>query len=126
MKRKTLWKSPHPSSGFLNGVALEMLPARACDLVFQYENEVGCLFTVALHFYNVVAFRCAYLPALSTDDLSGSYDQLIETDESDWLTQAADVMTNTGVSARLRHFQICFDAGPCYEFLCEGYEVKLR
>jgi hypothetical protein len=127
MKKNTvIWKCPSPSSGFLNGVDLTFLGKRECRLVFQYEDEVSEGVKIAsLSFLNTIAFRCTYLPALTVEMIESSYDRLIEVGMSDWLMNATETMGNRQFDFPVKHLQICFDDGPCYEFLCESFQVQL-
>ena len=78
---------------------------------------------VELRFSNVTAFRCTYLPALSVEMIESSYDELIDVGKSEWLSEVARLLENKGIQTRIKHLRICFDDGPCYEFLCADFEV---
>jgi hypothetical protein len=116
-----LWKTPSPSSGFLEGVALKVLPKRSCVISFQFEDADGGWETCELLFRDVAAFKCTYLPALTAEMIQSAYDKLVEIESSVWLSDAKSVRRLEPIS--LKHLRICFDDGPCYEFLCAGVEI---
>jgi hypothetical protein len=120
MAMTELWKMPSPSSG-LEGVAFKELPRRTCVLSFQYEDPDGAFATCELHFHDVAALRCTYLPALTADLIRSAYDKLVEIRNSPWLSEANSVRWDR--PKPLRHLRICFDDGPCYEFLCAEFEI---
>ncbi len=127
MTKKTLWKTPAPSSGFLEGVSFKVLPKRVCVLSFQYENADAQPRSCEIRFSEVAAFKCTYLISLTKEMVESSYDELIDYGGSQWLDEAkaeAKLMAIPGRSSPdLKHFRICFDDGPCYEFLCAKFEV---
>ena len=115
-----LWKLPTPSSG-LEGVAFKELPRRTGVLSFQYEDPDGGFATCELRFHDVAALKCTYLPALSADMIRSAYDKLVEIQNSPWLIEANSNRPDEPKSRR--HLRICFDDGPCYEFLCAEFEI---
>ena len=116
-----LWKTPSPSSGFLEGVAFKVLPRRTCVLSFQFEGANGGWETCELLFHGVAAFKCTYLPALTAEMIQSAYDKLVAIESTSWLRDANSVRRLEPTP--LRHLRICFDDGPCYEFLCAEFEV---
>jgi hypothetical protein len=116
-----LWKTPSPSSAFLEGVAFKVLPRRTSVLSFQFEGMNGGWETCELLFRDVAAFKCTYLPALTAEMIQSAYDKLVEIESSAWLSDANSLRRVDPIS--LRHLRICFDDGPCYEFLCAGFEI---
>jgi len=120
-----LWSAPSPSSGFLKEASLGILPQRSCILSFTFEGASGDPETCELRFREVVAFKCTYLPALTVEMIRSAYDKLVDVENSPWLAEARSVRTMEG-DASLRHLRICFDDGPCYEFLCKGFESVRR
>jgi hypothetical protein len=120
MAMTELWKMPSPSSG-LEGVAFKEMPRRTCVLSFQYENRDGGFAACELRFHDVAALRCTYLPALTADMIRSAYDKLVEIRNSAWLREANSIRPDE--PKLLRHLRICFDDGPCYEFLCVEFEI---
>jgi hypothetical protein len=123
MAMKTLWQTPAPSSGFLEGVSFKVLPKRTCALSFQYESLEGQMETCELRFVGVEAFKCTYLTSLTVEMIESAYDRLVDLGASQWLHEVKDVFKTQGASPALKHLRICFDDGPCYEFLCSGLEL---
>lgn len=108
--------------GFVKDAELKISSKRSCSLEFDYEigDEIR---QCALTFSNVVSFRCTYHPALTIEMIKTSYDTLIELKNSEWLLLVRKEMKNCGFHFEVRHFRICFDDGPCYEFLSEHIEI---
>ena len=119
-----LWKTPSPSSGFLEEAAFKVLPRRTCVISFQFEGANGVGQTCDLVFRDVAAYKCTYLPALTAEMIQSAYDKLVEIGSSTWLSDASSVRGLEPIL--LRHLRICFDDGPCYEFLCAGFELASR
>lgn len=123
MAMTDLWMTPSPSSGFLEGVAFKVLPRRTCVLAFQYEGASGGWDSCELRFRDVAAFKCTYLPALPAEAIQSAYDKLVDVGSSEWLSEANLIRATAGKATPLRHLRICFDDGPCYEFLCADFEI---
>jgi hypothetical protein len=123
MAMNTLWQTPAPSSGFLEGVSLKVLPKRVCTLAFRYEGTEGRLDSCELRFAGVEAFKCTYLTSLTVEMIESAYDKLIDVGSSQWLDEAITAANRRGTMPSLKHLRICFDDGPCYEFLCTGFEI---
>lgn len=118
-----LWQIPSPSSSFLEGVAFKILPKRTCSLSFKFEGANGDWESLELRFHEVVALKCTYLPALTVQMIQSAYDKLVDVGDSSWLAEARAVHRQANEGAPLRHLRISFDDGPCYEFLCTGFEA---
>jgi hypothetical protein len=123
MAMTELWVTPSPSSSFLEGIAFKVLLKRTCILSFQYEGASGDWDSGELRFRDVAAFKCTYLPALTAELIQSAYDKLVEVGSSEWLSDANLVRASSAITTPLRHLRICFDDGPCYEFLCADYEI---
>ena len=118
---KILWQSPGPSSAY--HPKLVQYPKRILGIQFEFESEEGDLGACELKFLDVVAFKCTYLPALSAEMINSSYDKLVDMGRTDWLAEAQNLVNRKVHGAPKYHLRICFDDGPCYEFLCAEYEV---
>jgi len=119
-----LWHTPSPSSGFLEGVALQILPHRVCVLSFRYEGANAGWEKGELRFLEVAAYKCTYMGALTVEMVESAYDRLVDMGSTQWLLEAITAQAARGGSAPLRHLRICFDDGPCYEFICTGFESQ--
>lgn len=87
----------------------------------EFEEEGGPVRNTLL-FEGVEAFKCTYLTSCSAEMFNVAYGKLAGIEGSRWL----DEMKNTGgpsCASELRHLMICFDDGPCYEFVCTGYKA---
>ena len=102
-----------------------VLPRRACSLSFQFENSNGGFESCELIVLGVEAFKCTYMTSLTVEMIESAYDKLVDVGESDWLRASRNVNCATGTPASLKHLRICFDDGPCYEFLCGHHEVRM-
>ena len=122
---KTLWTLPMPSSGRDDGPDIQVRPGRECVLAFECEDSGAVTHYFELIFANVKSFRCTYLHALTTEMIE-SYDRLDDVGDTSWLEEVRSQTVNYLPNERLRHLRICFDDGPCYEFICEGFDVSAR
>jgi hypothetical protein len=52
-----------------------------------------------------------------------AYDKLVDMGSSQWLSEVNAVRAELRHTTSLKHLRICFDDGPCYEFLCATFEV---
>lgn len=121
MKIEHLWKMPVPASALYCGPAFSVLPGRECQISLEYEGEDGEPGRSLLKFSGCVAFLCTFMHALSVDQLE-AYGRVVSLGESEWLAEIAARVSRSGQeSAGLRHLMICFDDGPCYEFICRGF-----
>lgn len=121
---QVLWELPLPSSGRTKGPHLGVEPGRVHTLTFEGEDIEGMLHTIELMFSDVKAFKCSYLHALSAEMIQSSYDRLVELGDSDWLKEVRKEAAPHRSSESLRHLRICFDDGPCYEFICTEYQIR--
>jgi hypothetical protein len=120
-----LWHTPSPSCGFVEEAALQVLPGRTCVISFTHEGRDDALETIALRFHDVVAFKVTYLHALPAEVIQTAYDRLVDVGQSPWLAEANAVAARSGDGVRRRHLRICFDDGPCCEFICKEHEVEV-
>lgn len=123
---KTLWNAPNPSSGFLEQAVLAVLPKRICSLSFAVEGDLGVAVRVELLFEGVVAFKCTYMYGLTVDMIESAYDRVVELPESPWLNETKSGRMPLYAKERVRHLRVCFDDGPCYEFLCTDFKATSR
>ena len=73
-------------------------------------------------FSGIAALTVTYHDAC-TEEMVRAYDQLVELTDSDWLCETKKKLERTRSSAvGLRHFRLYVDDGPCFDFICEGYE----
>ena len=92
------------------------LPRRKCALTFHIEGSSGESRLIELKFIEVTAFKCTYPAACTADMFDSAYGKLVDLGRTAWLE-------STPPSPGLKHLMICFDDGPCYEFLCLEYSV---
>ncbi len=120
---QTVWKLPVPATALVRGPALSVLPRRRCMLSMSIELNDGKEGTLGLSFDGVEAFMCTYLTSLTLEMVELAYGKLIEFSPSDWLGRLSKDHQRPGRPAALKHFMICFDDGPCFEFICTSFEV---
>ena len=104
------------------------LPRRQCELSFYVEAESGDK-KVSLLFAGVEAYRCTYMAALNADMITAAYGKLVDLGESQWFNEVSQKTTGYYTKAKktppvLRHLAICFDDGPCFEIVCEGFNPR--
>lgn len=122
----TLWNAPSPSSGFHEQAVLDILPKRVCSLSFSFEGDLGVPERVQLLFEGVVAFKCTYMYGLTVEMIASAYDRVVELPASPWLVEAKSGRMPLHAKERVRHLRVCFDDGPCYEFLCTEFRNAIQ
>lgn len=63
-----------------------------------------------------------------------AYDKIVDLGETSWLAEVRNQLRQCGEEAltsfsytlpdQLSHLMINFDDGPCYEFICESFQVE--
>lgn len=119
-----IWKSPVPSTAYLREPRLLCHPKRRYVLELSWEADKAVA-ECRIEFSDVEAVRVTHLWSLSDEMLTSSYDRLVEVSPSDWAKSAMGVQRGRPVSVLLKHVRICFDDGPCYEFICPRVEVQM-
>jgi hypothetical protein len=129
---KILWTLRVPATGIIRGPYFASLPGRRCDLSYSIEADDGSEVWLALRFQGVQAFKATFLGALGAieEELrSQAYGALVSIEDSPWIAQIRKTNREyVGESSiTIKHFIICYDDGPCYEFVCERFEeLQLR
>lgn len=125
-----LWHAPYPTSSLTHGPNLRELTGRLCELAFEGENGERKPEKARLMFRAVEAYKCTYLTSLAAEMIEQAYDRLIDLGTTQWLLQCSD--RRRALNERtdrpdvgLKHLMFCFDDGPCYEFICEGFEAMI-
>ena len=116
-----IWKTPAPSSGFLRGVSLQIRPKREVALTLEFEGENEEMHCAELSFAGVVQYRTTYMAALQAEKIHQAYDRLIELPGSPELQEVIQATEANGNGVAYRHFRICFDDGPCFDFICASF-----
>ncbi len=118
-----------PSTAFTKDVCIKMLAGKDCCIEFEYENSSNNyeIEVCKILFTDVEAYKCTFLPSLTTKMLD-YYDKLVEIENTDWLKESINSQKrwNLPLSSNpetTRHLIICFDDGPCFEFLCRSFET---
>jgi hypothetical protein len=118
-----VWKLPVPATALLAEPAFAQFPGRRCELSFNIEGENGEPRKVCLLFDGVEAYKCTYLTSLTQEMINVAYGKLVRLGMTPWLIHSLD--SNKKFSAMqkkdLQHLMICFDDGPCYEFICADF-----
>jgi hypothetical protein len=120
-----VWQSPAPSSGFLRGVDLQIRPQREAVLIFEFEDDVEEMRTAELIFKDVVHYRTTYMVALRAELIQQAYDRLVDLPESTELRKIIEATKANGQGSDYRHYRICFDDGPCFDFICRSFAFKM-
>lgn len=119
-----LWRSPVPSSGFLKGASLSHRPRREIAITFEYEAK-GKMRKGELCFRGVVHYRTTYLWALRADVIDEAYDQVIDMGDSGELADITAALRANRRQVDVRHFRLCFDDGPAFDFIASSFEAKM-
>lgn len=125
-----LWKLPVPATGLLESPRFEQLPQHECELSMRLEDpDSGKAVQVSLRLEGVEAYRCTYLPALSAEMINTAYGRLINLGATSWLKEISNQVHAYWAERKrsphtLSHLMICFDDGPCYEFICSSFRTN--
>jgi hypothetical protein len=125
---ETLWRLPVPATALTRGPVFTELFKRQCELSFHIESEEGGERRVALAFEGVEAYKCTYLSSMSAEMINCAYGRLVRLDGTTWLAEVSKFYDSYCASAKqtpkdLQHLMICFDDGPCYEFICGAFNA---
>lgn len=120
-----IWKSPAPSSGFLRGVNVQLRPRREIALSFEFEDADEEMRSGELVFSDVVHYRTTYMAGLRAEAIREAYDQVVDVGDSPELLDVLEAMRANGRSAEVRHYRVCFDDGPCFDFIAGAFEPRI-
>jgi len=120
-----VWQSPAPSSGFLRGVNLHTRPQREIALSFEFEDADEEMRKAELSFKDVVHYRTTYLAALRAEVIDEAYDRLVDLSESTELREVIAATQANGKGTDYRHYRVCFDDGPCFDFMCRSFAFNV-
>ncbi len=113
-----LAKISQPSSG-RSGDSLSVLPKRDYNLSVAHEDAVD-----ELLFRRVEAVRITHYRACNLEMVT-AYDRVVDLEESPWLNEVREQLQRANEPlSDLRHLRLYLDDGPCYEFICHGFEAK--
>ena len=120
-----LWKFPVPVTALLRGPFFRDFPKRRCEISFYIEGNGTESSKVALTFDGVEAYKCTYITSLTAEIINAAYGKLIRIDGSPWIAEISKVYDKGGrASKNLQHLMVCFDDGPCYEFICLQFSAN--
>lgn len=119
-----VWQSPVPSTAFLRGVRVDLRPNRQVALVFEFEDDDGRRSSEAV-FSEVAHYRTTCLPALTADMIRDAYDRVVDLGDSQELRATKAAMEANGRAPNVRHFRICFDDGPCFDFMATSFHSRI-
>jgi hypothetical protein len=118
-----IWRSPVPSSGFLRGPRVELRPGREIAIKFEFEDGEQTR-SVELVFRGVVHYRTTYLPALEANMIRDAYDRVLDMGNSPELEKIASAMRANQRRSDVRHFRLCFDDGPAFDFIASSFKAN--
>ena len=121
-----LWKLPVAPTALIKDPSFITLPKRQCEISMEFEGSNGIV-RAALTFVGIEVFKCTYLSSLTAEMINAAYGKLVRLESTPWLTQTQKVLSNSrqpGPPKEFQHLMICFDDGPCYEFICTGFRVS--
>lgn len=120
-----IWKSPVPSSGYLRGVDVQLRPGREIALLFEFEGANEDVRSGELVFSGVVHSRTTYLAGLRAGVVREAYDQVVDVGDSPELLDLLEAMRRNDRFAEVRHYRVCFDDGPCFDFIAAAFEARI-
>lgn len=109
------------------------LPRRRCLLSLTFEQDDGTLRAIQLVFEDVEAFKCTHRFACTQEMIESAYERVVDLGETDSLLKVKEPIIQFGLEAlgkykknpaTLRHVRVCFDGGPCYEFVCQSFSIE--
>ena len=123
-----LWELPVPSTALTRGPNFRELAKRNCELEYYVETEDGGDRREAVIFEGVEAYKCTYLTALTVEMIKTAYDKIVRISPSQWLAEvkrsnALFYQNLPQAPKEPQHLMICFDDGPCYEFICIDFKT---
>ncbi|WP_139350274.1 hypothetical protein [Rhodanobacter sp. C03] len=119
------WKLPVAATALLADPTFVILPMRQCEIFFCIEGSDGAPVKISLIFDGVEAFRCTYLTSCSAEMFSSAYGKLVSLKVTPWLIELLKTHENSKRPSKdFKHMMICFDDGPCYEFICLSFSVN--
>jgi hypothetical protein len=119
-----LWKLPVPATALLRSPVFATLAKRQCALSFEVEADEGDGETHGrLLFDGVEAYKCTYLTSCTAEMFNTAYGKVVNLGSTPWLQDVLQVYSKSSPTPKpLQHLMICFDDGPCYEFICASVE----
>ena len=120
-----LWQSPKPSSGFLKGTSVQLRPKREIAITFEFEGEDEEVYSGELIFSEVVHYRTTFLAALSAEVIQEAYDRVVDVGNSRELQEIVFAIHANGRQADVRHYRVCFDDGPAFDFVASSFSATI-
>jgi hypothetical protein len=119
-----LWKLPVSPTALVRSPQFSTLPKRQCEIAMEFEGDTGII-TTTLQLEGVEAFKCTYLTYCTAEMFNTAYGKLVQLGTTSWLADFHKIAGDSRRSSKdLQHLMICFDDGPCYEFICTGYKIS--
>lgn len=113
---KRIFELPHPSSG-VAGITFVQEMHKNCKLICSWEFDLDQPIIVSLEFIEVWSLKRTYLKS----DHS-AYDHVVDMGHSEYLDDIRRRLANKALPFdNVRHYMICFDDGPCWEFVCRDF-----
>src|SRR5262249_22598745 len=119
-----LWEIPVPPTQ-VETTKIEQLPGRATRLLISLvvlRDDVDVVEYHDLSFEGTELFTCTYYRSRTVEMIQLAYGKLVDLGRTELLTQ----ITVRSQKNNLRHLMICFDDGPCYEFVCASFSHSNR
>jgi hypothetical protein len=118
-----MWRLPVPASSLVRGPSFHAMPKRECSIGYSVEGVDGAPVDECLIFQGVEAFKCTYLTSCNAAMFTIAYGKLVSLQQSPWLAEVLETYSKApGEHRQLLHLVICFDDGPCYEFICANFK----
>ena len=118
---ETLWELPMPATALISGPIFKPLRKRECELSFAFEG-IPCDQRISLILEGVETYTCTYLTACTAEMFETAYGKLVNLGDTPELSEIRERLRHAG-RQQLRNLRICFDDGPCFDFVCLGFRV---
>lgn len=120
---KLMFQMPEAFAGITPELKFES--GRDHTLVCRNDDEFyGSAVQLSLIFRRVWAMRVVYFVAGDLRLFVTAYEKVVDLGQTKWLRNLQQNIVESGEDhGGLSHYAICFDDGPSYEFICEGFDT---
>jgi hypothetical protein len=113
-----------PATSLVEDTDFSVLAGRQCEISFHIEGSDSEPLRIDLVFDGVEAFKCTYLTSCTAEMFNLAYEKLVCLGKTQWLSELLKAYHGGEPADELKHLMICFDDGPCYEFICRNFAER--
>lgn len=118
---KKLWQLPVTSSELVDGGVKLFLQENIANIMFEYYDENNNVSKSGILFEAVEAQKCT--SEMFTEYLSGTFDCLVEIDDSKWVKQLRKLNQEIVDYWQLKHYAIFIKSYGFFEFAARNYRI---